>query len=60
VTDDAHRLAGREEGADELDRLLLGPQLVRVGDPAGEDEAVVLGAVGVADGAVDLEALALV
>ena len=36
--------------------LLFGPQLVRVGDAARQDEPVVLAGVGVADRAVDLEA----
>jgi hypothetical protein len=41
-------------------RVRPGPQLVRVGDPAGEDEPVVFARVGVADDPVDPEFVALV
>src|ERR1700712_171342 len=39
-----------EEVFDELDRLRVGAQVVRVGDPAGQDEAVEFVGFRVADG----------
>ena len=53
-------MPGREEFADEVDRLGVGPQVVRVGDAAGQDEAVELLGLDLADGARRLVGLALV
>jgi hypothetical protein len=53
MADHSGRLARREDRPDELDRLARFPQLVGIGDAAGQDEAVVVVRVGLADGAAD-------
>jgi hypothetical protein len=60
VADDSDRLAGFEEAADEFQRLRFGPQLVRVGDSAREDEPIVFARVGLADRPLGVEDVALV
>ena len=53
-------LPASKKAADEFQCLGLGSQLVRVGDPAGEDEPVVFARVGLADDAVGLEPVGFV
>jgi hypothetical protein len=60
VADDAHGLPLLEEVADEGDRVLVAAQEVRVRDPAGQDEPVVVGRLGLRDLPVDGERVALV
>jgi hypothetical protein len=58
--DRGHRLAGLEERPHELHGVLVGAQHVRVGDPAGQDQPVVVVGAGRRDGLVDREGVALV
>jgi hypothetical protein len=60
VADHPDGLAGVEEGADELDRGRLRAQLVRVGDTAREDEAVVVVRARLGEDPVGLEGVPLV
>ena len=60
VADGRDRLACVEELADELHGVLVGPHCVRVADPAGKDERVVVVRARILDGAVDRERVRLV
>ena len=60
MADDADRLPGRSEVANEGDDVLVRAQLVRVGDASRKDEAVVVVDVRLLDRLVDLEGAALV
>jgi hypothetical protein len=60
MADRPDRLAGLEEGADELDRVGVGTQLVGVGDASGQHEPVVGAGVCIADRPVRGEGVALV
>ena len=60
MADRADRLAGLDEAAHEADRVLVAAQEVGIGDPAGQHEAVVVGGVGVGNGLVDLDLVAVI
>ena len=60
MADNSDRLARVAELAQKRDRRLVRAQVVRVGHPAGKDDAVELRRVGVRDLAVGLEFVALV
>src|SRR5205085_612550 len=60
VADDAHGLAFAEDPLQELDGRLLGSQLVRVGDPAWQHDAVVVAGPRLPQRPVDPEAGGLV
>ena len=60
MADRADRLAGLEERPHERDRVVVGPQEVRIGHAARENQPVVIGRVGVLHPTVDLELVGLV
>jgi hypothetical protein len=60
VADDADGFPFIDEALDELDCVFIHPEEVRIGDPAWEDERVVVGNVGVRDEPVDREPVCLV
>src|SRR5439155_22594275 len=56
--DPCHRLAGREEPADELDGTGIRPKGIRAHDPTGQDQTVIVRGTDVGGGAVDREGVA--
>ena len=60
MADDADGLPFVDEALDELNCCFIRPEEVRVGDPAWEDERVVVANVGVRDEPVDREPVCVV
>jgi hypothetical protein len=60
VTDCADGLPRREEVPNELDRPRIGPEGVGVGDPAGQDQGIVIAALDLGNNPVNLKSIALI